>query len=79
MKTVFQILLLLASTAALVLSQGTVEKDEPLSTSTPVSCDTIISRSTFKGDCCALNRTDGGGCVLSVTNGYCVVSTSSNA
>jgi hypothetical protein len=74
MKTLFQILILLATTVALVSSQGTKIKDFPLSVASSVSCDTIVTQSSFGGDCCALNRTDGGGCVLNVINGYCKVS-----
>ena len=74
MKTVFQTLLLFVTTIALVWSQETKTQDNPLSRWSSVSCDTIIDQSVFTGDCCALNRTQGGGCLLSVTNGYCKVS-----
>jgi hypothetical protein len=75
MKTVFQILFLLATTVALVWSEIETKKlDLPLSIASGVSCDTIIAQSVFGGDCCALNRTQGGGCLLKVINGYCNVS-----
>jgi hypothetical protein len=74
MKTAFQTLLLAAATAAFVSSQGTETADKALSADSTVSCDDIIADSDFSGDCCALNRTSGGGCILSVINGYCKVS-----
>jgi hypothetical protein len=77
MKTVFQIILLLAATVALVSSQVQTE-DFILSKSSSVPCDTIVEQSDWAGNCCALNRTDGGGCLLTVINGYCEVSTRSS-
>jgi hypothetical protein len=75
MKTAFQILLLLVTTVTLISSQ-TITKDEPLAVSSSQPCDTIIDLSIWGRDsnCCSLNRTDGGGCILSVTNGRCKVS-----
>ena len=56
-----------------VESQTIREENFPLSSFIPVPCDSIIRVHTFEGDCCALNSTDGNGCILNVINGTCIV------
>jgi hypothetical protein len=64
----------LLSLMVLANSQGVVKENYALSEDNPESCDTIVEASTFSGDCCALNSTQGLGCVLNVVNGRCIVS-----
>jgi hypothetical protein len=68
--------LLVAILVAMVASQAdqTQVKDFPLSTNTPLSCEDVLETHRFQGDCCALNTTVGGGCVLTVINGRCKIS-----
>jgi hypothetical protein len=67
--------LLVAILAAMVASQDQTQvKDFALSTDTPVPCEDIMTTHRFQGDCCALNSTVGGGCILTVINGRCKIS-----
>ena len=52
----------------------TITSPNPLSTFQAFDCETIIDGSTIDGDCCALNTTQSGGCVLNVEGGRCIVS-----
>ena len=50
------------------------ERRLTLTDARPQSCPTIIDASKFWGTCCSLSSTmSGGGCVLSVANGWCKV------
>jgi hypothetical protein len=42
--------------------------------SAPLSCVELISTHKFRGDCCSLDTTAGGGCQLTVLSGDCLVS-----
>lgn len=68
--------LMVAILVAMVASQSAQNQveDFPLSTNTPVTCEEIMETHRFQGDCCALNTTVGGGCVLTVINGRCKIS-----
>jgi hypothetical protein len=62
---------------SIVDAQGQLRVESfPLSDNVPYDCETVISTHTFSGTCCALNTTDGGGCVVNVADGNCVVRTS---
>jgi hypothetical protein len=63
----------LLSLVVLANSAGVKKENFVLSETSPVSCDQIVKVSTFAGDCCAINATDAGGCVLNVLNGQCIV------
>ena len=48
-------------------------EDFPLSSISPVECESIVSTHVFSGSCCSLSTTEGGGCILNVINGDCQV------
>uniref|UniRef100_A0A7R9WV40 Uncharacterized protein n=1 Tax=Craspedostauros australis TaxID=1486917 RepID=A0A7R9WV40_9STRA len=53
--------------------QGRQEADARLFIASSKTCTQIVDQSKFEGDCCALNVTDAGGCILNVVNGRCKV------
>lgn len=69
----FKLLLALSALVSLSSSQQFREDNFEISDSNANSCETIVEASRFDGDCCSLNSTDAGGCVLNIVNGRCKV------
>ena len=52
---------------------GDQTSDLPLFATSTVDCDEMITLHRWEGDCCSLNATTGGGCILNVMDGRCRV------
>ena len=65
--------LVLALTLAAVANSQTNVQSFALAKTSATNCDVIVAGSTFEGDCCAMNVTQGNGCVLYVEGGNCKV------
>lgn len=52
---------------------GERKSDLPLFATSVISCDEMLPLHRWDGNCCSLNVTTGGGCILNVMNGRCKV------
>ena len=69
-----KLLLILSTLVAVSRSQDVRVENFELADEIATNCDTVIEASRFEGDCCSLNVTQGGGCVVNIVNGRCKVS-----
>eukprot|EP00934_Nitzschia_sp_Nitz4_P003437 Nitzschia sp. Nitz4//scaffold303_size22340//573//1104//NITZ4_008564-RA/size22340-snap-gene-0.21-mRNA-1//1//CDS//3329547048//3427//frame0 len=73
-RTVLPCLMAFAALVALSNALDVQTSSAQIYDDKPQSCDTIIAVSEFDGDCCSLNNTDAGGCILNIINGQCIIS-----